>query len=129
MNIIEKCVDSDIPPQRILKRRSKGLSGKKSLVRRQGYPVLRRLTTCVGIRLFSAYSSVLRLTKSNSEPKMVVRAVSRCFERSGLLSILAILSTWSPLTDEQKKTSCSAKGNPIIDSRAISMSLLGDPSN
>ena len=58
-------------------------------------------TTCVGILLFSAYSSLRRFTKSSSIPKIVVLAVSRCFERSGLLSILAILSMWIPLTEEQ----------------------------
>ena len=45
----------------------------------------RDLLTIEGIRLFSAYVSDLRLTKSIHTSYMRIRAVSKCFDWSGLL--------------------------------------------
>ena len=87
------------------------------------------LTTCVGILLFSAYSSLLRFTKSSSIPRIVVRAVSRCFDWSGLLSILATFFTVRSFWVRQNSTKRSAKGTPIMFSSAMSMSLHCDPSS
>jgi hypothetical protein len=86
------------------------------------------LTTSEGILLSSAYSSLRRLTRSNSLPRTVIFAVSRCLDWSGLRSTFAMDVTGTPFSS-RNETKCSAKVTPVMSAMATSMSLLSKPSS
>lgn len=86
------------------------------------------LTTSLGIRLLSAYSSLRRLTRSMFNPKILKVAVSRCFDCSGFCSIAVTVPISTPFT-WAKAVRCLANANPMMSLKATSMSLLWEPNN
>lgn len=81
------------------------------------------------MRLSSAYSSLLKLTKSSSIPRTLAFAVSRCLERSGFFSTFAIFSIGTPSSELQYSWNFSANARPIMSVRATSISLLCNPNS
>ena len=75
----------------------------------------------VGIRELCAYSSDLKFTKSIHSPRIFIRAVSRCFDWSGLDMMTATLCFSCPWLSRYAFTR-SANSFPIILSSAISIS-------
>jgi len=86
--------------------------------------------TIWGIRLSSEYDSLLRLTKSTSNPKIFLVAVSRCLDFFGLLFILCTSPRSGPRFS-MFGLLCSgtlvAKSYPVILFIPTSMSALGSP--